>query len=203
MNVRKLPEELLEQYRDRKVVLVDESDNEIGVAGLVEAHREPGKKHRAFSLWLYRRSEDGVEVLLQKRAKEKPVFPHYWANTCCYNMAPGEEYLSRAVTRVSEEMGVEVEESALCKLYQFSYYAPDIEGWCENELDQVIVGECPPKADQPLGAEDFVKLNPDEVEDYRWMGWGELKTEIRENPEVYAPWFGLIMEDGRVEQWLK
>ncbi len=193
MNVRKLPEELLEQYRDRKVVLVDESDNEIGVAGLVEVHRTPGKKHRAFSLWLYRRGEKGVEVLLQKRAKEKPVFPHYWANTCCYNMAPGEEYLPRAVTRVSEEMGVEVEESALSKLYQFSYYAPDIEGWCENELDQVIVGEW----------DGEIAPNSEEVSEYRWMGWGELREDVKRNPEIYAPWFGLIMEDGRLEKWLK
>lgn len=192
MNKRKNPEELLEQYRDRKVVLVDESDNQIGIAGLVEAHREPGMKHRAFSLWLYREDENGVEVLLQKRAGEKPVFPHYWANTCCYNLAPGEEYLARAVSRVREEMGVVVDESVLRKLYQFLYYAPDVEGWCENELDTVIVGEWSGE----------VMPNPEEVEDYKWIGWDELRRDVGDNPKIYAPWFQTIMEDGRLEREL-
>lgn len=192
MNRRKRPEELLAQYRHRQVVVVDEQDNELGVAGLVEAHQDPGIKHRAFSLWLYRQGEKGVEVLLQKRAEEKPVFPHYWANTCCYNMAPGEKYLERAKSRVREELGVELGETKLEKLYQFSYYAPDKNGWCENELDQIMVGEW----------DGEVVPNPDEVEDYRWIEWDELKRDMVNNPHEYAPWFQEIMEDGRVERYL-
>jgi len=185
----------LDKYKNRKVVLVDEQDNELGVGSLVEAHQGRGQKHRAFSLVLYRPTSsatslgvNNVEILLQKRAQAKPVFPGLWANTCCYNMAPGEEYLERAVSRVKEEMGVAVDESVLDKLYQFSYYAPDLEGWCENELDQVIMGEWSGK----------VMPNPEEAEDYRWIGWKELKKDVTNNPDKYAPWFQTIMSDGRV-----
>jgi len=181
----------LSKYKNRKVVLVDEQDNELGVGSLVESHQGEGQKHRAFSLVLYRKNEGKIEVLLQKRAKDKPVFAHYWANTCCYNMAPGEEYLSRAVSRVREEMGVEVEESALSKLYQFSYYAPDPnrEGWCENELDQVIVGEWSGE----------VVPNPEEAEDYLWMEWEAIMREILNNPDEWAPWWKMIVADSRLQ----
>lgn len=197
MSLRKTVEEVDQKYNDRKVVMIDENDQEIGTTGLVEAHRDPGIRHRAFSLQLYRMRDGKYELLLQQRAVGKPVFPFFWANTCCYNMAPGEKYIERAVTRVKEEMGVVVGESTLRELYKFSYYAPDVEGWCENELDTVIVGECPPSSTTSEGYEDFVKLNPDEAMGSRWVGWGELNEDIDKNPDKYAPWFKIIVADLR------
>ncbi|MFH1244505.1 MAG: NUDIX domain-containing protein, partial [bacterium] len=155
--------------------------------GLVEAHRDPGIMHRAFSLQLYRMRDGKKELLLQQRAVGKPVFPFYWANTCCHNMEPGEVYIPRAVTRVKEEMGVVVNESALRELYKFTYYAPDVEGWCENELDTVIVGEW----------SGDLKLNPEEAMNSRWIEWSELQRELENEPDKYAPWFQMIMNDER------
>lgn len=183
MNLRKTVEEVNKKYHDRRVVLVDENDQELGVAGLVEAHRGKGIKHRAFSLQLYRRVGNKVELLLQQRAGSKPVFPGYWANTCCYNMAPGEQYLERAASRVREEMGVEVETQSLKELYKFSYDAVDIEGWCENEVDTVIAALWDGK----------YHINTDEVMDARWVEWGELNRDIQDNPDKYAPWFKMIV----------
>ena len=194
MNLRKTVEELDQKYHNRKVVLVDESDNELGIGGLIEAHRDPGLQHRAFSLQLYRTINDKKELLLQQRAIGKPVFPFYWANTCCYNMAPTETYLTRAVSRVKEEMGVEVGEDQLRELYKFSYYAPDVEGWCENELDNVIVGEWDPSASS---GQVGLKLNPEEAMAYKWITWEELKTDLQDNAEIYAPWFRQIVGDSR------
>lgn len=187
MSLRKTVEEVDKKYHDRQVVLVDEEDNEIGIAGLVEAHRDKGLKHRAFSLQLYRKMNDKVEILLQQRAIGKPIFPFYWANTCCYNMALGEMYLSRAVSRVKEEMGAVIEEEKLREIYKFSYYAPDIEGWCENELDNVIVGEW----------DGDLSLNPEETIDAKWMEWDDLNIDIKNNPDNYAPWFKMIVNDPR------
>ena len=202
MNLRKTVEELDQKYHNRKVVLVDESDNELGIGGLIEAHRDPGLQHRAFSLQLYRTINDKKELLLQQRAIGKPVFPFYWANTCCYNMAPTETYLTRAVSRVKEEMGVEVGEDQLRELYKFSYYAPDVEGWCENELDNVIVGEWDPSAHsassgQARSGQVGLKLNPEEVMDSKWIEWGELNKDIADEPGKYAPWFKTIVTDLR------
>jgi isopentenyl-diphosphate delta-isomerase len=86
-------------------------------------------------------------------------------------MAPGEKYLERAVSRVKEEVGVEVGVETLRELYKFSYEADDIEGWCENELDNVIVGEW---------SGEF-QINPDEAMDARWLEWGKLNNDIEKN----------------------
>ncbi len=180
-------EEIDKKYHDRRVVLVDENDQETGVAGLVEAHRGKGLKHRAFSLQLYRRVAGGVELLLQQRAEAKPVFPFYWANTCCFNMAPGEEYITRAASRVGEELGLVVEPGVLRKLYRFSYEAEDVEGWCENEWDMVIVGEW----------DGELNLNPEEAMDAQWVEWNELNEDVEHNPTIYAPWFKTILRDER------
>lgn len=187
MSLRKTAEELDQKYHDRKVVLMDEQDRELGVAGLIEAHRDPGIRHRAFSLQLYRKINGKSELLLQQRAEGKPVFPFYWANTCCYNMAPGEKYIERTVTRAGEEMGVVIDKSTLRELYKFSYYAPDVEGWCENELDTVIVGEW----------DGQIKLNPEEAMGFRWVEWGEMKKNVERESDKYAPWFRMMMQDER------
>jgi isopentenyl-diphosphate delta-isomerase len=194
MNLRKTVLELDQKYHDRKVVLVDDNDIEVRVAGLVEAHRDPGLQHRAFSLQLYRVVGEKKELFLQQRAVEKPVFPYLWANTCCYNMAPSEEYLPRAVSRVEEEMGVKIDESILKELYKFSYYAPDLEGWCENELDNVIVGEWIPSASS---GQAELKLNPEEAMDVKWIEWEELNRDIETDGDKYAPWFKMIVLDPR------
>ncbi len=190
MKLRKTVEEVDKKYHNRKVIAVDENDKELGIVELVEAHRNLGIKHRAFSLQLYRKRRGKVELLLQQRAGSKPVFPHYWANTCCYNMAPGEEYILSAVSRVREELGVEVDGDKLKILYAFSYYAPDIEGWCENEMDTVMVGEW----------DGEVTPNPEEAMDYKWIEWEELNLDVKNRSDLYAPWFKIILVDKRFRQ---
>lgn len=180
----------MEKYKNRKVVVVDESDTEIGEEFLIQAHRGDGVLHRAFSLVVYRKNGKGPELLLQKRSRRKPIFPGYWSNTCCYNMAPYEEYESRVVSRVREEMGMDIGEAQIEELYGFVYHAKDKDGWCEREYDKVFIAEW----------SGSVEPNPDEAEDYRWVGWSDLLDEIEEKPEEFAPWTKMIMDDNRIEE---
>lgn len=195
----KLTDEQITRYKDRKVILVDDQGKTLGESDLISAHRDGGKKHGAFSLWLFRptshkasRGKEKFEILLQRRALVKPIFPGFWANTCCYNMAPGEEMMARAKSRVNEELGVDLDACPLNELYSFSYEAEDQGGWCENEFDHVVVGQW----------DGEVTPNPYEVMDYKWVEWGEMKQWMRREPEMFAPWFRLIVEDGRVERYL-
>ncbi len=174
----------LTKYRERLVVLVDEEDNELGEAGLIEAHRGGGKKHRALSLCLWREGKEGKEWLIQKRSTRKPVFPSLWANTCCYNLAPGESYKEAAVKRVREEMGIRLGETELRIVGRFSYFASGRDGWCENELDTVLVGEW----------DGGVKANPEEVQNWRWAEERELQKWMEKEPDDFAPWFFRVWE---------
>ena len=173
----------------RQVVLVNEKDEELGTADIFDAHKGKGLKHRALSVILYRVKNGCLELLLQKRSGKKPIFKHLWSNTCCTNLRPGDEYLKRAVSRLKEEMGISLDEKDLKIIYRFSYEAPDLnrKGWCENELDTVIVGRW----------DGEVVINKEEAEDYRWMVLVELKKNIEDDPEIYAPWYKMILKDER------
>lgn len=181
----------------RQVVLVNEQDQELGVADIYEAHKGKGLKHRALSVILYRSTppaaslgvKKSIEILMQKRANTKPVFKDLWSNTCCTNLRPGDEYLSRAVTRLQEEMGIVIKQEDLRILYSFSYEADDqIQlGWCENELDTVIVGEW----------DGEMTLNPEEASDAKWMKYEEMVADMKNNPQIYSPWHKLIINDPR------
>lgn len=186
-------------YQGRQVVLVDENDNELGVEDILVAHQGEGKKHRALSVILYRKMDGKTELLMQKRSHAKPVFKGLWSNTCCTNLRPGDTYIERAVSRLKEEMGIEIKPEDLRTLYRFSYEAPDPSEtsgqvqWCENEVDTVIVG-----TSATLSAGEFrCELNPEEAEDAKWMEYGEMKEDMEKNPEIYSPWHKLIINDPR------
>lgn len=168
---------------------MDQDDKELGTADIYAAHRGKGLKHRALSVILYRKRVGKVELLLQRRAELKPVFKRAWSNTSCTNMRQGDTYLERAVSRLDEEMGIKTTKEKLRIVYRFSYESPDPmqPGWCENELDTVIVGEW----------DGEVFINPEEADDYRWMEVDALKRDIEANPVIYAPWYKMILADER------
>lgn len=183
-------------YEGRRVVLVDENDNEIGTEDILIAHQGSGKKHRALSVILYRKVDGKIEILMQKRSGGKPVFRHLWSNTCCTNLSPGDTYIERAVSRLKEEMGIEIRPDSLKTLYRFSYEAldPTNPGWCENEVDTMIVGEWDPSTSS---GQVGMKLNPAEAEDARWMEIEEMRADMERNPDIYSPWHKLIINDPR------
>ena len=161
-----------EEYE--RVVLVDESDREIGSAGKLEVHRAPGRLHRAFSAFLF---DDRRRMLIQRRASGKYHFPDLWTNACCGHPRPGEDVESAVHRRIHEELGARVELKAA---FHFVYEVTDaISGLIEREFDHVYVGRV-------LGAVDPC---PSEVGAVAWWGCAALIEDVGERSERYTPWF--------------
>src|SRR5688572_26496497 len=95
----------MEKQTKEEVVLVDESDREIGTMEKLEAHRL-GCLHRAFSVFIF--NSQG-EMLLQKRAESKYHSPGLLTNACCSHQRPGESNEAAAERRLFEEMGLSAE----------------------------------------------------------------------------------------------
>lgn len=189
--------------------MVDKSGNEWGEMERLAAHKRPGQLHKAISIVLYRHIEGPrskfqepnkksnskdqnskrIEILMQKRAAAKPLWPGYWANTVCTHPLPGEQNLDCAVRRLKEEMGIEMEKEKLTVLYTFYYQADYNQELSEHEFDAVIMGEY--KGD--------LKINPDEVSEARWIRLTELKMEMKDRPKKYAPWPKYIFNDPRLK----
>lgn len=162
-----------------QVVLVDEADREIGVATKLEAHRDGGRLHRAFSVVLFNHRG---EMLLQQRAATKYHFGGLWTNACCGHPRRGEPVAAAARRRLGEELGIEVE---LRPVFRFRYVARDeASGLTEREVDHVFVGRF----------EGSVEPDPAEVEAVRWRSCEDVQRNLGAHPEHYTPWFAALMQ---------
>ncbi|HLV23435.1 MAG TPA: isopentenyl-diphosphate Delta-isomerase [Moheibacter sp.] len=160
------------------VVLVNEKDEELGLMEKQQAH-VAGLLHRAFSVFVF---NSKGELLLQQRAEEKYHSPLLWTNTCCSHPREGETYEQAAHRRLVEEMGFDCE---LEEKFHFIYKAKLGEKLFEHELDHVFTGFY----------EGEIKINRDEVKDYKWISMDELISDMNSNPEKYTIWFRIIFDE--------
>ncbi|MBN1986092.1 MAG: isopentenyl-diphosphate Delta-isomerase [Prolixibacteraceae bacterium] len=165
------------QQKEDYVILVDETDNETGVLEKLEAHRRAAL-HRAISVFI---CNTKGEWLLQRRAFGKYHSNGLWTNTCCSHPYPGETSLEAAHRRLEEEMGIK---TALKEIFWFTYKAPLDNELTEHELDHVFVGF----------TDEHPKINTREVDEWKYMNYTELKTDIKNHPEKYTVWFKMIFE---------
>ena len=162
----------------KKVILVDENDNQIGVSRKLEAH-QLGKLHRAFSVFIF---NSKGELLIQKRASSKYHSGGLWSNTCCSHPKPGEDTLLTARIRLKEEMGINCD---LKEIHKFIYKTKFSNGLTEYEYDHVLVGK----------SDALPIVDPEEAEDWKWVDPEKLREHIKNNPDQYAYWFKVCLDD--------
>lgn len=160
-----------------EIVLVDKKGKFKGLISKEAAHLNPTSLHRAISVLIF----DRDKLLIQKRAKNKKTWPLYWANTCCSHPRLKESFKKAAERRLFEEMGIKVK---LKRMFKIVYESKFNKKWGENEYDWVFKGEYKGR------------LNPDpkEVAEHKWIKIKDLKKDIVINPDIYTPWFKLILE---------
>lgn len=160
-----------------QVILVNENDEQIGLMPKMEAH-EKAVLHRAFSVFIFNSNN---ELMLQQRAAHKYHSPLLWTNTCCSHQRDGETNIEAGTRRLQEEMGFT---TSLKETTSFIYKAPFDNGLTEHELDHIMIGYY----------EQAPVINPDEVEDWKWMPLEDVRTDIAAQPELYTAWFKIIFE---------
>jgi isopentenyl-diphosphate delta-isomerase len=163
--------------KEEHVILVNEKDEQIGTMPKIEAH-EKALLHRAFSVFIF---NDQNELMLQQRAKHKYHSPLLWTNTCCSHQREGETNLEAGKRRLQEEMGFVTD---LKETTSFIYKAPFDNGLTEHEYDHIMIGA--------YNAEPHI--NPEEVEDWKWMPLETVKVDIELHPELYTEWFKIIFD---------
>jgi len=166
------------------VILVDESNNQIGTASKGTVHGKNTPLHRAFSVFLMN-SHD--QVLLQQRSASKPTWSLVWSGSCCGHVAPGETTEAAIRRGVEHELGIPEIKDLHVVLPDFRYRAQR-DGVVENEICPVWVGEV---QGEPI-------LNSDEVADCRWEPWPDFVKNIQEKPGEYSDWAVL-----QVNEYLK
>lgn len=161
----------------KRVVLVDQEDREIGQLEKKEAHLGSGCLHRAFSVFIF---NNRGELLVQKRAANKMLWPSYWSNACCSHPEPGEEVIAAGQRRLQEELRFSC---PLEKVGFLIYSARFQDVGSENELCHVLVGHY----------DGAVNPDPAEIEEIQWMLPSQIREEIKKEPNKWTPWFKMEM----------
>lgn len=156
------------------LVLVDDNDNEIGTDTRENCHRGSGRRHRAYTVFLF---HDG-KMLLQRRSGKKLLWPGAWDVSYTSHVYPGETYEHAASRRARQELNANV--GSLTDVHSFVYFAPQ-GGNAENEFCRVLVGEFDGK----------ISPNPEELNDFRWVSLKDVEADLHANPDSYTPWFKL------------
>jgi len=166
-------------FDDEMLIVVDKHDTIIEYKSKIDCHKDEGILHRAFSIFIF---NDSSQLILQKRSKQKQLWPFYWSNSCCSHPRKGETLDIAIHRRLEEELGFDTE---LTYLYKFQYQANFSKIGSENELCAVYIG----KSNTP------VKVNENEIAEWRYIDPDDLTKEVSEHPENFTPWFKM--------EWIK
>ncbi len=159
---------------EEKVILVNEQDEWMGLAGKMQAHKE-GLLHRAFSVFVFNSDN---ELLIQQRAGHKYHSPGLWSNTCCSHPRKGESTFAAAHRRMKEELGFDC---AIEKAFEFRYNSEVGNGLIENEYDHIYIGY----------TDKIPQINPEEVQDYRFISIDKLADRLETEPTAFTAWLKL------------
>jgi isopentenyl-diphosphate delta-isomerase len=155
------------------VVLIDEKNNEIGIAPKETVHTKDTPLHRGFSAFIF---NDKHQLLLTKRASTKKTFPSVWTNTVCGHPGEGETVTDAAKLRLEYELGLVV--SDIKEVAPYRYRFADCNGIMENEICPILIGY----------TNDDPTPETDEVDEWKWIDWEEFLNDIKSNPVIYSPW---------------
>ena len=162
-------------FDDERIIAVEPDDRIVGYPNKLDAHLGAGTLHRAFSILLF---NDSKQVLLQKRSRNKLLWPGFWSNTCCSHPRKGESLDQAVHRRIEEEMGCEAD---LYFIYRFTYHATYMDVGAEHEICSVYAGK-------PRGN---ISPNREEVDAHQWINFEDLDEWVDSSPEVFTPWFKL------------
>ncbi|CAN5633654.1 hypothetical protein BH23PAT2_BH23PAT2_05520 [soil metagenome] len=93
-----------------------------------------GLLHGASHVWIWRKKEDFVEVLLQKRAANKRTWPNRLDISAAGHIDLGEDPLTAAMRETKEEIGLKVDQESLQEFGKVKTYMTAENGAIENEF---------------------------------------------------------------------
>ena len=178
--------ELWQLYDEQGRPIPGEGDTKDNVFGKALLH---GASH----VWIWRRTPNGIELLLQRRASTKRTWPGRLDISAAGHIDLGENPLTAALREITEEIGINVDPRDLQCIgsLRTRYVAPD-KSFTENEFRFLYLL-------QATGEMSFA-LADGEVDGLEWKALRAIKQETAHdaNGEDYVPhghaYFGLLFE---------
>lgn len=162
--------------------IVDEAGKPTGeVCTRTEAHSS-GLRHRTAHIWVIRKEQGKVHVLLQKRAVNKDSFPGRFDTSSAGHVQAGDAPLESALRELWEELGIRACEADLESAGTFRIqYEKEFYGkmFRDNEISFVYVYS------KPVNIAEL-SLQQDEVECVEWFDLDEVCREVAAHNQKFC-----------------
>ncbi len=161
---------MAEEYFD----ILDEDGNPTGKAALrSEAHAE-GLWHRTVHIYLFKKKEQEIEILVHLRAKTKDLHPNTWDTRFDGHVKAGETIHQALKNELQEEIGVdantvEIMQGPVRRRGNFP----------NNEFTSTYFLNF-------MGDINTLRYNDGEVQEVKWMRGGEIIQAMKDHPEQWS-----------------
>lgn len=157
--------------------VLDENGEKTGRIKERSLVHEDGDVHGTSHIWVVRRTEEGYDVLLQKRSADKDSFPGCYDISSAGHVAAGSGYLETAVREIGEELGISASKDDLHfigfhkGIMNGNFYGRDFQN---HEISAVYV------YDKPVKMEN-ISLQEEEVEEVIWMDYDTCQKKMEKD----------------------
>lgn len=166
--------------------VVDENGRPTGETVERKTAHSEGIRHRTAHVWIVRKSADGAEVLLQKRAMNKDSFPGRYDTSSAGHIQAGDEPRESAIRELHEELGIAADDLQFADTFVIKY-EKEFYGklFKDNEIAFVYIYTKPVH-------EDELVLQKEELDGAEWFNLEYVYEECRKhNQKFCAPIGGL------------
>ena len=168
--------------------IVDENGKPTGETVERKTAHSEGIRHRTAHVWIVRKSDEGAEVLLQKRAMNKDSFPGRYDTSSAGHIQAGDEPEESAIRELHEELGIKASVDDLQFVDTFVIqYEKEFYGkmFKDSEIAFVYVYTKPVNIDE-------LTLQKEELDGVEWFNLEYVYEECRKhNQKFCAPVGGL------------
>lgn len=160
--------------------LYDEVGNPItGKGATKDEVMRKGLLHGSAHVWIWRKTTDGKEILLQKRAANKRTFPNMLDISAAGHIRLDEPPKAAAIREAEEEIGLIITEASLTFVGKFHINLRANADSVENEFRWVYTVEISP--------ETQLSLSDQEVAATKWLTEDEFRQTVLPNNGDYVP----------------
>lgn len=161
--------------------LYDEHGSPMPGKGATKDEAFSGLLHGAAQVWMWRRRNGKVEVLVQKRAAGKRTWPNLLDISAAGHINLGETPIEAAIRETKEELGLTIQADDLKLINETKEYMVADNGDIENELVWFYSLE--------LKDNHTFTLQTEEVDSLLWKSFDDFRTELRSNDshKLYVP----------------
>ena len=155
--------------------IVDEEGIPTGEVVRRSVAHEKGIPHRTAHVWIFRKNESRIEILLQKRSADKDSYPGCYDISSAGHIPAGVDFVPSALRELREELGLDASADDLvyCGRRRIHYEA-DFHGksFIDNQVSNIYMYW------KDLDPADLM-LQAEEVESVVWIGFDECCEKVQ------------------------